>query len=195
MEFNLKKFQISLARFILNKTMWEVLFNTRQLEGWVEAAKRIHARFGIEKALGYLIGEKFYRVVSMLHSSQELIRRIAEERKKPGYKPIGETTYKNRKIVTDLNEIYDKNIVIIADTEEALDRFATLIKEAFESYEIRRYFESNPRLGIHGHIASDEDYDFLISKGAVEHSIDTEVRDALILGDMMRYFGVSLNNL
>ncbi len=173
--------------------MWEVQFNTRQLKEWVEAAKNIHDRFGIEKSLGYLIGEKFYRVVSMLHLSQELIRSIAEERKKPGYKPICETTYKNRKIVTDLDGIYEKNIVIIADTEKALTRFATLIKEAFEPYEIRRYFDSNPRLGIHGHIASDEDYDFLVSRGAVEHSIDTEVRDALILGDMMKYFQISLN--
>ena len=135
-------------RFILNETMWEVLFNTSQLKEWVDAAKKIQDSFGIEKALGYLIGEKFYRVVSMLQLSQELTRRIAEERKKPGYKPIGETTYRNHKIVTNMDEIYDKNIVIIADTEEALDRFATLIKEAFEPHQIRSYLESNPRLGI-----------------------------------------------
>ena len=170
--------------------MWKVRFNTLQLEGWVEAAKRIHAHFGIEKALGYLIGEKFYRVVFMLHSSQELITSIAEERKKPGYKPICETMYGGRKIMTNLDEIYEENIVIITDTEEGLAKFATLIKEAFEPYEIRKYFESNPRLGIHGHISTDEDYEFMVSKGAVEHSIDTEVRDALVLGDMMKYFRV-----
>ena len=171
--------------------MREVLFNTRQLKEWVEAAKRIHDSFGIEKALEYLIGGKFYRVVFMLHSSQEVITSIAEERKKPGYKHSCETIYENRKIVTNLDEIYEKNIVISTDTEEAVARFATLIKEAFEPYEIRQYFESSPRLGIHGHIASDEDYDFLVSKGAVEHSVYTEVRDALILGDMMKYLGVS----
>ncbi len=77
--------------------MWEVLFNTHQLEEWVEAAEKMHARFGIEKALGYLIGEKFYRVFFILHSSQELIRKIAEERKKPGYNPVCETIYENRK--------------------------------------------------------------------------------------------------
>jgi len=38
--------------------MWEVLFNTRQLKEWVEAAKKIHARFGIEKALGYLMKQQ-----------------------------------------------------------------------------------------------------------------------------------------
>jgi hypothetical protein len=68
--------------------MWQVLFNTHRLKEWVEAAKTIHARFGIEKALGYLIGEKFCRVAFMLRSSQELIRMLAEERKKPGYDSI-----------------------------------------------------------------------------------------------------------
>jgi|WetSurSiteA1Bulk_404760.scaffolds.fasta_scaffold01242_5 hypothetical protein len=175
--------------------MSKIFTNPNQLEEWVEAALGIHDRFSIEKALGYLIGGKFYRVVFMLHSSRELISSIDEERKKPAYIPICETIYENRKIVTNLDEIYEKNIVIIADNEEALARFATLIKETFEPYEIQEYFESNPRLGIHGHISTDEDYDFLVSKGAVEQSVYTEVRDALILWDMMKYFGVSLNNL
>jgi hypothetical protein len=173
--------------------MSKIFTNPNQIEEWVEAAKRIHARFGIDKALGYLIGEKFYSVAFMLHSSQELIRMISEERKKPGYKSFTETTYKNHTVLTNLDEIYEKNIVIINDTEETLARFAALVRETFEPYDIRRYFESNPRLGIHGHIASDEDYDFLVSKGAVEQSIHTEVRDALILGDMMKYFQISLS--
>jgi len=171
--------------------MWEVLFNTKKLKDWVEASKTIHARFGIEKALGYLIGEKFYRVVFMLHSSKELIRMLAEERKKPSYSPIMKTTYKDNTIMTDMDEIYEKNIEVAKDTEEALAIFAALIKEAFEPHQIRSYLESNPRLGIHGHIGTAEDYEFLVSKGAVEHSIDTEVRDALILGEMMKYLGVS----
>jgi hypothetical protein len=171
--------------------MWEILFNTEKLKEWIEAAKTIHARFGIEKALGYLVGEKFYRVAFTLRSSQELIRMLAEERMKPGYNPIMETTYKDNTIVSNMDEIYEKNIEIAKDTEEALARFAALINEAFEPHQIRSYLESNPRLGIHGHIASEEDYDFLVNKGAVEHSIDTEVRDALILGDMMKYLGGS----
>jgi hypothetical protein len=171
--------------------MWEIPFNTEKLKGWVEAARTIHTRFGIEKALGYLIGEKFYHVAFALRSSKELIMMLAEERKKPGYKSSVETTYKNHTVLTDLDEIYEKNVAVVRNTEEALAVFAALIKEAFEPYQIRSFFESNPRLGIHGHIASEEDYDFLVSKGAVEHSIDTEVRDALILGDMMKLLGVS----
>jgi hypothetical protein len=40
-------------------------------------------------------------------------------------------------------------------------------------------------------IASDEEYEFLVGRGIVEHSLDTELEDALIFGDMMRYFEVS----
>jgi hypothetical protein len=170
--------------------MWEVLFNTQQLKEWVEAAKIIHARFGFEKALEYLLGEKFCRVVCVLHYHKKLVGMIAEQKKKPGYNPIFETMHNKRKIVNNLDEIYEKNIEVVADTEEALIRFAALIKEAFEPYQIRSYFESNPRLGIHRHIGTDEDYEFLVSKGAVECSLYSEVRDALILGDMMRYLGV-----
>jgi hypothetical protein len=63
--------------------MWQVLYNTRQLKEWIEAARTIHARFGIEKALGYLIGEKFYHVAFTLRWSQELVRMLAQEKKKP----------------------------------------------------------------------------------------------------------------
>ena len=132
--------------------MWKVLFNTRQLREWVEAAKTIRARFGIEKALGHLIGEKLYRVVSTRHYHKQLVRMIAEQKKKPGYNPIIETICDNRRIVNDFDKIYEDNIIFAADTQDAVTRFAALIKEAFEPHEIRSYFESNPQLGIHGHI-------------------------------------------
>jgi hypothetical protein len=64
-------------------SMWQVLYNTRQLKEWIEAARTIHARFGIEKALGYHIGEKFYHVAFTLRWSQELVRMLAQEKKKP----------------------------------------------------------------------------------------------------------------
>ena len=172
--------------------MWQVLFNEQKLREWVEAAKTIYAGFGIEKALEYRIGEKFYHIAYMFHSSQELIRMLAEERRKPGYNPSVKTTYKNHTVVTNTDEIYEKSIEVAADIEEALITFAALIKEAFEPLQIRGYFESRPRFGIHGHIGTDEDYEFLVSKGTAEHSLDSEVRDALILGEMMKYFGVSI---
>jgi hypothetical protein len=36
--------------------------------------------------------------------------------------------------------------------------------------------------------AAEEEYNFMVSRGAVEYSLDTELEDALILGDMMKYF-------
>ena len=77
------------------------------------------------------------------------------------------------------------------EAEQLLPKFATTIKDAFEPHEIRKYFESHPRLGVHGHVATDEQYEIMVSHGAIEHSIDTEVEDALIFGDMLKYFEVS----
>ena len=175
--------------------MSKIFTNPNQLEVWVEASQGIEERFGIDKALGYVIGEKFYNLVAILHVARATIRVIDEERKKPNYNPIRERTYGNRKHTENSDETYEREKEIIAEAEELLVEFATLIKEAFEPYEIRKYFESNPRLGEMGHTASDEEYDFMVSKGAVEHSLDNELEDALILGDMMKYFGISLNNL
>ena len=115
--------------------MWKRLVNESQLIEWVEAAEGIKDHFGIDRALGRLIGEKFYGIVSTLHFSRKLIRTIDEERKKPDYNPIGITIYKNHKLVTNLQEIYKKESAII-----------------------------------------------------------TEIEDALIFGDMMKYFQISLNN-
>ena len=75
---------------------------------------------------------------------------------------------------------------------DILTKFAGLIKESFGPIEIREYFLSNPRLGALGHICSEDDHNFFIENGAVEHSIDTEVEDALTFGEMMKYFGLSL---
>jgi len=155
------------------------------------AATGIRDRFGAEKALGYLIGEKFYNLVSILQSSRRVIRTIDDERKQPDYNPIRVTRYKNRKYVNNLDDIYHEEKEIIVEAEGLLGTFVSLIKEAFENHEIRKYFESHPRLGMMGHISTDEEYEFLVSRGAVEHSIATEVEDALIFGAMMKFFGVS----
>ncbi len=174
--------------------MSKIFTNENQLKEWVDSAKGIQERFGIDKALGYLMGEKFYGIVSVVHSSQKLLGSIAEEKKKPDYNSIRETRYKDFKIMTNLDKLYKEYVAIIGEAEELLVEFATLIKQVFHPYEIRNYFESNPRLGTMAQIASDEEYEFLVSRGIVEHSLDTELEDALIFGDMMKYFQISLNN-
>ena len=44
--------------------MSKILVNENQLKEWIEAAEQIKDSFGIDRALGYLIGEKFYDIIS-----------------------------------------------------------------------------------------------------------------------------------
>ncbi|MEJ2008853.1 MAG: hypothetical protein P8Z30_11975 [Acidobacteriota bacterium] len=136
--------------------MGKIFINDNQIQEWVQTAEGISEDFGTDKALGYLIGEKFYRLVSILHDARKQV---------------------------------DKEEA--AEAEKLLLEFTALTKDAFESHQIREYFQSHPRLGVHGHIASEEQHAFLVEQGAIEHSIDTELRDALIFGDMLKYFGIS----
>ena len=171
--------------------MSKIFVNPNQLEEWVEAAQGIRDRFGIEKALGYVIGEKFYNLVDKVHSARKIIRSIEDERKKPDYNPIRERTLRSHKYVENLDEIHEQTKEIIIEVEGLLVKFAFLINQAFEPYELRKYFESHPRLGVHGHVATDEQYDFMVKRGVIAHSIDTEIVDALIFGEMLKYFGIN----
>jgi hypothetical protein len=171
--------------------MGKIFFNDNQIEQWVEAAEGIQDQFGIDKALGYVIGEKFCSLVKILRSSRSTVRFIDEAKKKPDYNPIRERSIGDHKYVENLDETYDREKEIITEAEGLLVEFAALIKGIFSPHEIRKYFESHPRLGALGHIASDEEHDLFIQYGVVEHTLDTEVDDALIFGDMMKYFGIS----
>jgi len=171
--------------------MRRIFTNSDQFKEWVEAAAEIEGRFGIEKALGYVIGEKFYSIVSTVYESRRIIRTIGEERKKPWYNPMHERACGNSKYVENLDETYEKEKETIIETEALLGEFSDLIKGAFVQHKIRQYFESNPRLGTLGHAVSDEQYDALICNGAVEHTLDTEIEDALIFGDMLKHFCLS----
>ena len=76
--------------------------------------------------------------------------------------------------------------------KEILIEFSNLIKNSFEIYEIREYLESNPRLGSLGHILSETQHKYWVEKGSVEHSIDTEIKDALIFGEMIKYLDIKI---
>ncbi len=168
--------------------MSRIFTNGDQLKEWVEAAEGIERRFGIEKALGYVIGEKFYNLAASIYESRRSIRTISEERKKTWYNPLRERMYGNSKYVENLDETYEQEKETIIDTEAILGEFSDLIKGAFAPHKIWQYFESNPRLGTLGHTVSAEQYYSLISNGSVEHTLDTEIEDALIFGEMLKYF-------
>jgi len=171
--------------------MGKLFTNPNQLEEWVEVAEGIQDRYGVEKALGYLIGENFYNLVDTLRSARKIMRIIDEQRKLPDFNPIRVTKYKDREQVTNLDEMYENEKIMVMEAEGLLVKFVFLISQAFHPHEIRKYFESHPRLGSHWDVCTHEQYKFMVSKGVIEHFIDTEVEDALIFGDMMSYFGVS----
>lgn len=158
-----------------------------QLEDWTEAALNIREQFGIEKALGYLVGEKFYDIAKDKQFAKRKIRVIEDQRKKPDYNPILKGSNDEIEDV-NLDEEYEKQKKRISIVDDILDKFTRLIKESFEVYEIKTFLKTNPRFGALGHVCSEEEHDYLIEKKAVGHSIDTEVEDALIFGDMTTYF-------
>ena len=136
--------------------MSKIFLNPNQLEEFLDAALGIQERYGIEKALGYLIGEKFYNLVDILHFTRKMARHIEQERKKPDYNPIVDRSTKGHRYVENLDETYEQKKEIILEAEQLLPKFATMIKEAFEPHEIRKYFESHTRLGVHGHVITEE---------------------------------------
>jgi len=129
--------------------MGKIFTNNNQIEEWVEAAEGIQHQFGIEKALGYVIGEKFCNLVSMLYASRTTIRAIHEEKKKPNYKPnykpIRERTYGNSRLVENLDETYEAEKAKIIEAEGLLVKFVFLINQAFSPHD-----SANTLTPIHG---------------------------------------------
>jgi hypothetical protein len=171
--------------------MGKLFSNDKQIQEWVEAAEGVEEHFGIEKALGYLIGEKFYNIISSMLFSRKQITMIDNERKKPNYQPIREIKLRMSKYTENLDEVYEHEKEKIIESQKVLLEFADLIKKTFDPHKIRQYFDSHPRLGVHGHIGTEEQFDFMVSKGAIRHDLDTEIEDALIFGEMLKYFGMS----
>ena len=81
--------------------MSKTFSNPNQLEEWVVASLGIANRFGIEKALGYLIGEKFYNLVRDLFGFQKMSRVIDKQRKQLNYTPVIEKQVRNRRYVIE----------------------------------------------------------------------------------------------
>jgi len=123
--------------------------------------------------------------------SRKQITMIDNERKKPNYQPIREIKLRMSKYTEDLNEIYDQEKEEIVESQKVLVEIADLIETAFDAHKISQYFDSHPRLGVHGHIGTEEQFNFMVSKGAIEHNPYTEIEDALIFGELLKYFGMS----
>ena len=117
--------------------MGKLFSNDKQLQEWVDAAEGIEGRFGIEKALGYLIEEKFYNINSSMLFSRKQITMIENERKKPNYQPIHEVKLRKSKYTENLDEIYKQEKEKIIESQKVLTEFAELIKQTFDPHKIR----------------------------------------------------------
>ena len=107
---------------------------------WIEqceASQSICADFGIQKALGYLIGEKLMNFV-----------RISEEN---------------------------------SDFAGELPRFAEKIKSIYEPWQIVDYLDNVRRIGVSGHIGSDEEVEKMRAAGMIQENIVHAAEDVLIM--------------
>jgi hypothetical protein len=97
-----------------------------------------------------------------------------------------EIGYRKYKSSTDLDNEYKERTKRMNAAKEVLIEFSKLIRKTFEVNEIRKYLNSNPRFGPLGHIFSEKQNKFWVEKGVVEHSIETEIEDAFIFGEMIK---------
>src|SRR4030066_2492245 len=145
--------------------------NENQLEQWVEAAENIKEGFGIDKALGYLIGEKFYGLIQDFQHSNQMIRTIDNDRKKPEYTPVRTTYIGEHKHVINVEEEYEYYRNRISMLQDILTKFAGLIKESFGPIEVREYFLSNPRFKWRMGSENKSDNKIIISEGVAETAV------------------------
>ena len=64
--------------------------------------------------------------------------------------------------------------------------------EIFTEEEISNYFKLNPRFGSLGHVLTEDEHKLFVEKEAAEHTIDTEIEDTLIIGEMKKYLKINL---
>ena len=160
-----------------------------QLENWVSATENIGGKYGLKKALGYIIREKFYNLCKDYRNNQERMAGIKEERKKPDYNP--KKIVSEGKFIIDLDKEYEKAEKKVTALKGILTDFSEMIKGSFTKHKIEKYLDSNMRLGALGHILTEEEHKEFVEKEVIEHSLETEINDSLILGDIMNYFDLN----
>ena len=140
--------------------MEELIKNKEKLiNEQIKAAINIKDEFGIEKAIGYVVGEKFYNLIKEFQYLQK------------NYKDKTET-------------INDFRLLILKSSER--------IMGIFTKDEIQNYFKLNTRCGSLGHVLTEDEHKLFVEKEAVERTMDTEIEDTLIMGEIKKYLKISL---
>ncbi|MDI6815724.1 MAG: hypothetical protein QME41_00830 [Actinomycetota bacterium] len=127
------------------------------IDDWEVAVSHIKDEFGIEKAIGYFVGEKFYNLI-------EEVKRLQRDN--------------------------ENDPEIINGLERLLFRCSQGIMLTFTEHELNNYFRSNPRFGALGHVLTEDGHRLFVEQEVVGHSIDNEIEDALIMGEMKKYLKV-----
>lgn len=168
--------------------MYSIFAYENQPELWVEAALNIQKRYGIDKALGYVIGEKLYNLLVMHNNSLQKLHQIEEQRKLSDYESHRKAQLAFGDYEIDLDQEYQRLKRVIDETNQAKQEMVERILAAFDLFQIYEYFQSNPRLGSSGHILSEEQQRYWWKMGIEEHTIEDEIRDALLFGELQRLF-------
>lgn len=63
-----------------------------------------------------------------------------------------------------------------------LPSFVAEIRRIFELQEIRLYMDTARRVGVHGHVCSDEQYEVLRAAGALDGDVVRGAEDVIIMG-------------
>ncbi|NLJ49079.1 MAG: hypothetical protein GX428_05755 [Candidatus Atribacteria bacterium] len=168
--------------------MYSIFAYENQPELWVEAARNIEKRYGIDKALGYVIGEKLYNLLLMHNTSLIKLQKIEEQRKRSDYESHRKVQSVFGDYEIDLDQEYQRLKRVVDETNQAKQEMVKRILAAFDLSQIDDYFHSNPRLGSSGHILSEEQQRYWWKMGIEEHTLEDEIRDALLFGELQRLF-------
>ena len=168
--------------------MYSIFAYENQPELWVEAALNIQKHYGIDKALGYVIGEKLYNLLLMHNNSLIKLQQIEEQRKRSDYESHRRVHSAFGEYEIDLDQEYQRLKRVIDETNRAKQEMVKRILTTFEITQIYGYFQSNPRLGSSGHILSEEQQRYWWKMGIEEHTLEDEIRDALLFGELQRLF-------
>jgi hypothetical protein len=168
--------------------VYSIFAYENQPELWVEAARNIERRYGITKALGYVIGEKLYNLLITHNNSLLKLQQIEEKRRRSDYKPQRKVHSVFGDYGIDLDQEYQRLKRVIDETNRAKQEMVKRILNVFDINQIHEYFQSNPRLGSSGHILTEEQQRFWWKMGIEEHTLEDEIHDAVLFGELQRLF-------
>ena len=108
--------------------MGDIFLNHNHLGDWLAQAEQIRTARGTSHALHYLIGDKFFNMVSLYRSfMDELPVNSPETQHLSGYG-------------THNGGPHDSTLLAVNELEDMLTEFAALINQCFEPYVVRGFF-------------------------------------------------------